>query len=139
MFKKIKIYVRRSMIAPGWIQDIAERLDGERALRKAMSRGGDLADLFWEEVTLTSMILEDGRLEKVVTGMDTGANLRTVFNDHQAFASTNELSPARLMDLAGTVAQAVDQGRELSMAEVKPGLIGPAFEARIRSETIRAG
>lgn len=127
------------MIVPGWIQNIVERLDGERALRKAMSRGGDLADLFWEEVTLTSMVLEDGRLEKVVTGMDTGASLRTVFNDHQAFASTNELSPARLLDLAGTVAQAVDQGRELNMAGVTPGLMGPAFEARIRSETISAG
>lgn len=126
------------MIAPAWIQDIVERLDGESALRKAMSRGGDLADLFWEEVTLTSLVLEDGRLEKVVTGMDTGASLRTVFNDHQAFASTNELSPARLLDLAGTVAQAVDQGRELNMSAVTPGLIGPAFQAQVRSETISA-
>lgn len=124
------------MTVPAWVLDVLETLDGERALRKAVSRGGDVADLFWERVDLTSLVMEDGRLEKVVSGVDSGASLRTVFNDHQAFAATNELSPDRLLDLAATVAGGVEQGRDLDVSAIRPGRIGPAFEAKIRPETI---
>ena len=124
------------MSASEWVQEVMETLDGEKVLRKALSRGGDLADLFWEDTAMTSLVLEDGRLEKVITGFDTGAGLRTVFNDHQAFAATNEMTPERMSDLAGTVAAAVDQGREINLGQIRPGRIGPDFMARIRPETI---
>ena len=114
-----------------WVRAEMEKLGGEAALKKAVSRGGDYGDLYWEEVTLTSLILEDGRLEKVITGVDTGASLRVLFDDRLAFASTNELTPKRLMDLAGTVAQGVDQGREILMAGVRPGVVGPAFQTGV--------
>jgi len=124
------------MKTPEWVTQVIDRLDGEKALRRAVSRGGDLADLFWEEVTLTSLILEDGRLEKLITGLDTGVSLRTVFNDHQAFASTNDLSPDRLFDLAGTVAAAVEQGGSLNVHALSPGAFGPAFTAGISPSTV---
>ncbi len=119
-----------------WVFDILNSIDGEKALKKAMSRGGDLADLYWEQVSLTSLVLEDGRLEKVVTGHDSGLGLRTVFNDHQAFGATNELSPAGLMELAGIVASGVENGRELDFINLKPGRLGPAFRASLMPETI---
>jgi len=124
------------MKTPEWVTQVIDRLDGEKALRRAVSRGGDLADLFWEEVTLTSLILEDGRLEKLITGLDTGVSLRTVFNDHQAFASTNDLSPDRLLELAGTVAAAVEQGKSLNVHALSPGAFGPAFAAGISPSTV---
>ena len=121
-----------------WVFEPLERLGGEKALKKALSAGGDLGDLYWEESILTSLVLEDGRLEKVITGFDTGAALRVVFDDHQAFASTNELTSTRLLDLAGTVAAAVDSSRSASFQDVVPGRVGPAFSARIRPESIAA-
>ncbi|MEW5723752.1 MAG: TldD/PmbA family protein, partial [Thermodesulfobacteriota bacterium] len=120
---------------PNWLYEVMNRLGGESALRKAISAGGDLADLYWEESTVTSLVLEDGRLENVISGLDTGVGLRVLFDDRQAFASTNELSPAHLLDLAGTVARAVDQGRGLELGEVRPGTVGPAFRPRISPET----
>ncbi|MFH1092037.1 MAG: TldD/PmbA family protein, partial [Pseudomonadota bacterium] len=119
-----------------WVKTVLEGLGAAEAIKKAASRGGDLADLFWEEVTLTSLVLEDGRLEKVITGFDTGASLRVVFNHHQAFASTNELSPAKLAGLAEIVAQAVEKGRELNLSDLRSGLVGPAFRPVIRPETV---
>jgi len=124
------------MKTPEWAAQVIDRLDGEKALSRAVSRGGDLADFFWEEVTLTSLILEDGRLEKLITGIDTGVSLRMVFNDHQAFASTNDLSPDCLLDLAGTVAAAVEQGKSLNLHALRPGVFGPAFSVRVSPSTM---
>ncbi|MFH1134576.1 MAG: TldD/PmbA family protein [Pseudomonadota bacterium] len=119
-----------------WVWEVLRELDGERALKRALARGGDLADLFWEHAATASLVLEDGRLEKAVTGFDSGASLRVVFNDHQAVASTNELSPRRMNELAGVVAAGVDKGRPLYFEQVRPGVAGPAFTAKVRPETV---
>lgn len=119
-----------------WVHKVIEDLDGENILRKALSRGGDLADLFWEDVSLTSIVMEDGRLEKVISGFDNGCGLRVLFDDRQAFAATNELSPERLMELAGSAAGAVDKGREMDFSAIKPGVVGPAFQAGIRPDSM---
>ena len=119
-----------------YIQDVIASLDGETALRRALNRGGDLADLFWEESVATSLIREDGRLEKVLTGFDTGVGLRVLFDDRQAFASTNTLDPAHVNELAGIVAASVERGKESTWSDVGPGTCGPLFEAEIRPETI---
>ncbi|MBU2549463.1 MAG: hypothetical protein KKB20_13685, partial [Proteobacteria bacterium] len=125
------------MPVPEWVRRVVGELDGEAVLKKAVSRGGDLSDLYWEESSSTSLVLEDGRLEKVMNGLDAGASVRTVFDDHTAFASTNELTPERMLDLAGTVASAVDRGRPFELGDVKPGRIGPAFTARIPAGTVK--
>ena len=120
----------------GWVWDVINGLDGEAALKRALSRGGDLADLFWEHSASASFILEDGRLEKAVTGFDTGASLRVVYNDHQAVASTNELTPFKMRELAGVAAAGVEKGRPLTFESIRPGTAGPAFMAKIRPETV---
>ena len=119
-----------------WINNVLDGLGCEKALRLAASRGGDLGDIYWEENSITSLVLEDGRLEKVVTGRDTGASIRMLFDDRQAFASTNELTPARLAELARVVADSVDSSREATFSDVTPGRIGPAFTARVVPETV---
>ena len=126
------------MNTPEWVEQIINKLDAEKALKTAIGRGGDLAEFYWEDVTLTSVVMEDGRLERVVAGSDSGASLRTVFNDHQAFGATNELNPARLLDVAGTVAGAVGRGGNLDFQHVSPGRFGPDFLVKIRPETVGA-
>jgi TldD protein len=119
-----------------WAAGRIESLGGEAALRKALSAGGDMADLFFEEVATASLVLEDGRLEKILSGEEAGVGLRTVFGDHQALASTSEPSRAALMDLAGTLSQAVKRGEPgLSAAAGRPG-VGPRDKARVRPDTV---
>lgn len=120
-----------------WVQEIINRVDAEKALKKAVSRGGDLADLYFEEVETTSLVMDNARLEKVITGFDSGVGIRTLFNDRQAFASTNELSAAKMLDLAETVSKSVESDNEINFADIATGVLGPAFHARIRPETIR--
>jgi len=118
--------------AAEWI----ERLGGRAALTKALSSGGDMADLFFEEVANTSLVMEDGRLEKMISGEEAGVGLRTVFNDRQALASTSEPDRARLLDLAGTLARAVGRGEPAVLAETPVPKAGPRFRVRVRPETV---
>jgi TldD protein len=119
-----------------WQHTLMDRLQGEIALRKAFSRGGDLGELYYEESSVTSLVLEDGRLEKVITGTDAGISIRAVFDNRQAFAAGNVLTPSALVDMAGTVAAAVDKGQELNSLAVKDGPIGPAFLPKVSPDTV---
>jgi predicted Zn-dependent protease len=44
--------------------------DAERALRTALSRGGDRAELFWERHETLQLVLDDGRIEDAIAGVD---------------------------------------------------------------------
>lgn len=119
-----------------WAAGRIEGLGGEAALRKALSAGGDMADLFFEEAATASLVLEDGRLEKILSGVEAGVGLRTIFGDHQVLASTSELDRAALLDLAGTLSQAVRRGEPALLAAAgRPG-VGPRYLARVRPETV---
>jgi hypothetical protein len=44
-------------------------IDVERALRTALSRGGDWAELFWERNETPQLVLDDQRIEDAITGV----------------------------------------------------------------------
>ncbi len=75
-------------------------------LKKALSRGSDYADIFIEYRNSTSIQLEDGKIDKVVTGIDSGAGIRALSGTRSAYAYSNDLSKDNLMEISGTVASA---------------------------------
>lgn len=79
-------------------------------IRKALSRGGEYADVFVEDRRLTSLILEDGRLEKVTEGRESGVGIRLIYNGRTAYAFSNDLSPRTLLDAASEVSRAAEGG-----------------------------
>lgn len=83
-------------------------VDYGEVLRKALKKGGDFADIFLERSTPLSVVCEDNRVEKVISGADYGAGVRVVFGNRTTYAYTNELSRDSLLDLADAVSQAVD-------------------------------
>ena len=90
-------------------------------LGKTLSRGGDYADIYVESRTVTSLIIEDGRLEKIVTGAETGAGIRLLCNGKTSYGYSNDLSPAALLHSAS------ETGRMASEAAAK---IVPRCEKR---------
>jgi len=85
-------------------------IDFAKVLRAALSRGGEYADLYIEDTKSTLLTLEDGKVEKVVSGHDRGAGLRVIVGLKTIYAYTNELSERGLIELAGRVSQACGQG-----------------------------
>jgi len=79
-------------------------------LRRALSRGGEYADVFVESREATSLVVEDSKLEKVITGSDTGAGIRLIVNGRTSYAFSNDLSETSLMSAAAGVCAAASAG-----------------------------
>ncbi len=78
-------------------------------LKKALSRGGDFAECYFENGDHSSVILEDQKIEKVITGSSRGVGLRVVSDQRTVYAYSNELSPAAMMEMADVVSRAVQR------------------------------
>jgi TldD protein len=81
-----------------------------RTLSVAMRTGADFAEIFAEDKRSSSAILDDGRVEEVVTGRDRGAGIRVVAGDTTGFAHTADLSAAGLAAAADAAAAAARRG-----------------------------
>jgi TldD protein len=71
-----------------------------KLLRKVLANGGEFADIFVEQRAQTSLALEDGKLEKVVTGTEAGVGIRLIYKGKTAYAYSNDLSEKALMQAA---------------------------------------
>ncbi|MEW6409023.1 MAG: TldD/PmbA family protein [Nitrospirota bacterium] len=81
----------------------------QKILKRALRQGGDYAEIFVEHTRPTGIILEDNKIEKVISGIDIGAGIRIIFNGKTAYAYTNELSERALIELAETASNVVKQ------------------------------
>jgi TldD protein len=81
--------------------------DVERALRTALSRGGDWAELFWERHETLQLILDDQRIEDAITGVDQGAGVRVVQGEQTVYANGNVTDVDDVMAIAGRAARSV--------------------------------
>jgi len=79
-------------------------------IRKTLSRGGEYADVFVEQREQTSLVIEDGKLEKVVTGTETGVGIRLIYRGRTAYAFSNDLSEKTLLQAAYETSRAAGEG-----------------------------
>jgi TldD protein len=85
-------------------------LDYAAVLKKALSSGGEFAEIFIERSAPFSIVCEDSKIEKVVSGLDHGAGVRLIFGQRTAYAYTNELTTESLLEIADAVRQAATKG-----------------------------
>lgn len=72
-------------------------------LRAALSGGADFADIFSEARSVFAVHLEDGGIERVISGSESGTGMRTVFGEHTSFAYSNDFSSRTLLEVAAAV------------------------------------
>ncbi len=80
-----------------------------RLIRKTLSRGGEYADVYTEQREQTSLVLEDGKLEKVVTGTERGTGVRLIYKGRTAYAFSNDLSEKALLEAASETSRAAEE------------------------------
>jgi TldD protein len=74
-------------------------------LKKALKNGGLFADIYYERSIPTSIILDDNRIEKVISGIDEGVGIRVVDSKYRVlYAYTNEIEKESLLKLADNIA-----------------------------------
>ena len=81
----------------------------ERVLGEALRHGGEFAEVFAEDRSTSSALLDDGRVEELSSGRERGAGIRVVSGETTGFAHTADLSEAGLLR-AAEAASAVARG-----------------------------
>lgn len=78
----------------------------QRILAAALRNGGDLAELYVENVENLRLTLDDQRLEGATQGSDIGGGVRIFYGNTAAYAYTDDLSEAALIEAAQAAAAA---------------------------------
>lgn len=81
--------------------------DAFKVIKTALAKGGEFADIFFEDLVTTSIICEDDKIEKVISGRDVGCGIRVISRLKTFYAYTNDISMDGLMTAARTVSEAV--------------------------------
>ena len=99
-------------------------------LRKTLSRGGEYADLFIESRKVTSLVMEDGRLEKIITGTETGAGIRLLYNNRTSYAFSNDLSSGTLLQSASETSRMATDAAVHEIPRLEKRIPSARFEIR---------
>ncbi len=87
--------------------ELTDGFDPRKIIRSALSKGGDFAELYLEDTSTSSVVCEENKIERVVSGRDRGAGIRVISGLKTFYAYTNDLEENALMDVAGAVSAAV--------------------------------
>lgn len=93
-----------------------------KLIKKALSKGGDYADIFIEHTRSTFIQIEDDKVEKLVTGLDAGIGIRVLIGEKSAYAYGNDFSEKALYELASAVSKAAlnkDRDVTLDLRKIK--------------------
>lgn len=90
-----------------------------RALGAALEKGGDFAEVFYEDRFTTIIFAEEAKIERVKTGRDTGAGIRVMRGESSSYAYTDDLSEESLMNAARVAGAAARDGRPLAVVDLR--------------------
>jgi TldD protein len=79
-----------------------------KLLAKALSKGGDFADLFFEYTVSNFLGLEDGKVNRSYGNIGLGVGIRTVKGDQIGYGFTQELTEESMLSAAATAASLCD-------------------------------
>jgi TldD protein len=80
----------------------------QKLLAKALSKGGDFADLYFEYSVSNYLGLEDGKVNQSYGDISLGVGIRTVKGDQIGYGFTQELTGESMMSAAATAATLCD-------------------------------
>ena len=112
----------------------------ERVLSEALRHGGEFAEVFAEDHSTSSALLDDGRVEELSSGRERGAGIRVVSGETTGFAHTADLSESGLLraaEAASAVARAGGGGTTtvaVSLADPSAGAVARGAGATVGSK-----
>ncbi len=88
----------------------------QKIISAALKNGGDLAEVYLEDKETLNLELDDGRLERATQGNDIGGGVRVFYGNTAAYAYTDDLSEASLLEAATAAAAAARGTNEARVA-----------------------
>ena len=105
----------------------------KQLLTRALRRGGDYADVFFEHRSSQSFRLQDGRIHEAGLSVIRGAGVRVIAGERAGYAHSDDLSPAALLHAAEVASLIARDGERAEpvvdlSARIAPELYRPAAE-----------
>jgi len=75
-----------------------------KVLDRALAKGGDWAEIYFEHTVTNFLWLEDGKVDRAYCNVALGAGIRTVTGDQVGYGYTQELAEGPMLAAAGTAA-----------------------------------
>ena len=72
----------------------------ENVLLAALSKGGDFAEIYMEESSVSSISMMNGRVDKATSGMDFGIGIRILEHTKCVYVYSNDIREETLVRLA---------------------------------------
>ncbi|MCJ7705364.1 MAG: TldD/PmbA family protein [Desulfobacterales bacterium] len=108
----------------------------QKILSEALKEGGEFADLFFEQTYSVVVVCEEDRIEKMISGQDTGVGLRVLFDGRTFYSFTNRLEEEDLLHLARVVSHSVredHQGKTFDLACPRSPTLSVPFHSPLLS------
>src|SRR3972149_5048683 len=106
------------------------QFDPFKVIRAALKGGGDFADIYVEDGVNNSVVCEEDRIEKVISGRDRGVGIRVIANLKTYYAYTNDLTEKGLLEVAGIAAKGVRGGKEAGSIGLLKKEKAPGFDIK---------
>ncbi len=119
----------------------------EEVLAKAMSRGGDFAEIYAEHTHNNSIQFVDGSVDKVNDNVISGVGIRVFSGQRTVYASTSDISREGLLRCAASVADALGEGSaplaicltSRTVTDIHPVRMHPVTsDVRMRTDLLKA-
>ena len=92
---------------PQSFNPLQDKLDWNEVFKRALARGGEWADVFWERSSNTQISVEAKSLRELSSGLDEGLGLRVLCEGKCVYGFTNDLSAEGIFELADRLASGV--------------------------------
>jgi TldD protein len=97
---------------------VIDEADVTAVLAAALATGGDWAEVYAERRDSTGISIDDRRIEELTSGRDQGAGVRVVKGAQAAYAYTNVLTRASLLEAARAAAAALKGQQRVSVVDL---------------------
>ncbi len=77
-----------------------DRFNIEKIFKILFSNGGDYADIFFENKNTCNIVFENGKIEKVQSGNDSGIGIRLLHDNKTFYGFTTEFTDKSLIEIA---------------------------------------
>jgi TldD protein len=94
----------------------------QRLLAKALSKGGDFADLYFEYTVSNNLGLEDGKVTQSAGSISLGVGIRTVKDDQTGYGFTQDLTEESMLAAAETASTICALNASQVNPFAKPGI-----------------
>ena len=108
-----------------------------RILEALLARGGDFGEIYCQANQYTRIALDDGKLEEIIAGEDSGVSLRLIAGDQTFFYSGNSQDEETLVREAARLSQALEPGgTPAKVAPFRPTEVPPVSPIRVQPMTV---